>query len=76
IESATFFSLLNLDKDLVKEQTSINTFDWNLSSFYNRTFNDNSILDYKLNNLGFRFKLSEYENLYVKSPLEKPKEFN
>ncbi|AJA90611.1 membrane protein [Borreliella chilensis] len=76
IEGSTFFSLLNLDKDSVKEQTSINTFDWNLSSFYSRTFDDNSILDYKLNNLGLSFKLSGYENLYVKSPLEKPKEIN
>ncbi|WPM05515.1 LPS-assembly protein LptD [Borreliella sinica] len=76
IESATFFSLLNLDQDSVKEQTSINSFDWNLSSFYSRTFNDGSILDYKLNNLGLSFKLSGYENLYVKSPLEKPKEIN
>ncbi|WP_210370397.1 LPS-assembly protein LptD [Borreliella garinii] len=76
IESSTFFSLLNLDKDSVKEQTSISTFDWNLSSFYSRKFDDNSILDYKLNNLGLSFKLSGYENLYVKSPLEKPKEIN
>ncbi|EED29707.1 conserved hypothetical protein [Borreliella garinii Far04] len=76
IESSTFFSLLNLDKDSVKEQTSISTFDWNLSSFYSRKFDDNSIVDYKLNNLGLSFKLSGYENLYVKSPLEKPKEIN
>ncbi|WKC85722.1 LPS-assembly protein LptD [Borreliella lusitaniae] len=76
IESATFFSLLNLDQDSVKEPTRITAFDWNLSSFYSRTFYDGSILDYKLNNLGLSFKLSDYDNLYVKSPLEKPKEIN
>ncbi|WKC78360.1 LPS-assembly protein LptD [Borreliella turdi] len=76
IESASFFSLLNLDKDLVKEQTKINTFDWNLSSFYSRKFDDGSILDYKLNNLGLSFKLSDYDNLYIRSPLEKPKGIN
>ncbi|WP_038363594.1 LPS-assembly protein LptD [Borrelia persica] len=64
LESATLFSVLNSPKDSSEIEKMINTFDWNLSSFYNRTFDDNSLIDYRLNNLGLTFKLASYDNMF------------
>ena len=67
-ENSTFFSLLNSSKELSETKHFINTFDWNLSSFYNRTFSNNTLVDYRLNNFGFTFKLSDYANNLGKFP--------
>ncbi|BDU62477.1 membrane protein [Candidatus Borrelia fainii] len=68
LESATFFSILSPLKDSSETEKMIKTFDWNLSSFYNRTFDNNALIDYRLNNLGFTFKLANYENIFGKNP--------
>ncbi|WP_434757025.1 LPS-assembly protein LptD [Borrelia puertoricensis] len=68
LESATFFSILSPLKDSSETEKMISGFDWNLSSFYNRTFYDNTLIDYRLNNLGFTFKLASYENIFGKNP--------
>ncbi|WP_038359268.1 LPS-assembly protein LptD [Borrelia hispanica] len=64
LESGTFLSLLSSPKSSSEIEKMISTFDWNLSSFYNRTFGDNSLIDYRLNNLGFTFKLASYDNIF------------
>ncbi|WKC58372.1 LPS-assembly protein LptD [Borrelia sp. P9F1] len=74
LENSTLLSLLGSQKEYSETENMIKTFDWNLSSFYNRTFDDNTIVDYKLNNLGFSFKLADSDNLYSKDPLVKPKD--
>ncbi|AHH03861.1 hypothetical protein BHY_0910 [Borrelia nietonii YOR] len=68
LESATFFSVLSPQKELSETEKMIKTFDWNLSSFYNRTFHNNFLVDYRLNNLGFTFKLANYDNIFGKTP--------
>ncbi|AHH11042.1 LPS-assembly protein LptD [Borrelia coriaceae] len=70
LESATFFSILSPLKDSSETSNIIRTFDWKLSSFYNRTFDNNSLIDYRLNNLGFTFKLADYDNIYGKNGRE------
>ncbi|UER67981.1 LPS-assembly protein LptD [Borrelia sp. BU AG58] len=74
LESSTLLSLIGSQKEYSEVDNMIKTFDWNLSSFYNRTFDDNTIVDYKLNNLGFSFKLADSDNIYSKNPLVKPKD--
>ncbi|AJA58920.1 LPS-assembly protein LptD [Borrelia miyamotoi] len=68
LESSTFFSILSSQKDLSETENLIKTFDWNFSSLYNQTFSNNTLIDYRLNNLGFTFKLSDYANIFAKSP--------
>ncbi|AWG43181.1 LPS-assembly protein LptD [Candidatus Borreliella tachyglossi] len=74
IENASLFSLFSSQKESSETDNMVKTFDWNLSSFYNRTFRDNSIIDYRLNNLGFTFKLADSDNISSKDPSIKPKD--
>ena len=74
LENSTLLSLLGSQKEASETENMIKTFDWNLSSFYNRTFDNNTLIDYKLNNLGFSFKLADSDNIYSKDPLIKPKD--
>ncbi|AHH08812.1 LPS-assembly protein LptD [Borrelia anserina] len=68
LENTTFFSVLSSQRDLSLRKGMIKTFDWNISSFYNRTFGNDILFDYRLNNLGLTFKLANYENIFGKSP--------
>ncbi|QMU99577.1 LPS-assembly protein LptD [Borrelia sp. A-FGy1] len=74
LENSTLLFFLGSRKKALEKQDMIKTFDWNLSSFYNRTFDNNTLFDYKLNNIGFSFKLADSSNIYGTNPLIKPKD--